>query len=178
MALNDAQYERIARRLDGQDVELSEQERMAADEIRRRQVDLAAMLDVNAPPEVLAGARRRMRAMLIGAARPRRRSFYLAVATAAAAVLVAILYLKPFVGSKDVEIPAEVLFSEPVSPEMDQLAQDVEKLGAYIGAYASAGALETTPEPAGALETTPEPDEFYFEIEALWLADSTESGPW
>ena len=171
MALNDAQYERIARRLDGQDVELSEQERMAADEIRRRQVGLAAMLDVNAPPKVLAGARRRMRAALIGPAQPRRRSFYLAVATTAAAVLVAMLYLKPFAGSKDIEIPAEVLFSEmvePVSAEMDQLAEDVEKLGAYVGAYASAGALETTPEP----------DEFDFEIEALWLADSTESDPW
>ncbi len=171
MALNDAQYERIARRLDGEDVRLSEQERLAGEDIRRRQVDLAAMLDVNVPPEVLANARRRMRGALARRTRPRRRSAYLAVVTAAAAVLVAMLYLNSFIGSKDVEIPAEMLFSElvePVSPEVDQLAADIQKLQAHVATHASPGALEATLDP----------DEFGFQIEALWLADSAESDSW
>ena len=163
MALNDAQYERIARRLDGQDVELSEQERMAAEQIRRRQVNLAAMLDVNAPPKALAKARRRMRGAVVGRARPRRRSLYLAVATAAAAVLVAMVYLKPLASSKDVQVPTEVLFSE-----LDRLAEDIQKLEAHIVTHASAGALERTLDP----------DEFDFQIEALWLADTTGNDSW
>jgi len=95
----------------------------------------------------------------------------LAVGTAAAAVVLVMLYLKPFAGPIDVEVPAEILLSEmtePVSPEVDKLAEEIDRLQVQVKAYASASAGERTLDP----------DQFDFQIEALWLTEATESDRW
>jgi len=91
--LDEKQYERIARSLDGEDVELIGAERQAADEIRRAEAELSAAMDASATPARLRRARRRMIAALEHPRlRLRRIGTVAAVAAAAAAVLVLILW--------------------------------------------------------------------------------------
>ena len=63
MNLTEEQYARVARWLDGQDVELSIEERAAAEEVRRGEADLAVVLDVPVRRETLDRARRRLVAL-------------------------------------------------------------------------------------------------------------------
>ncbi len=68
MDLNDRQYERIARQLDGENVELSDAQRGIADEIRRSERQIGAMLQAELPEDVL----QRVGARLAGSTRPRK----------------------------------------------------------------------------------------------------------
>jgi len=88
MHWTDEQYERVARRLDGEAVELTSAEEALAAAVRRGEVETARALDVALPAAAKARARRRLVAAL---ARPRWRAASWAVTgAAAAAVLIAV----------------------------------------------------------------------------------------
>ena len=95
MAMNEGQYERIARRLDGESVELTVEEQAAAEEIRRSEAALAGQVEVDPPREALVRARRRVVAALL---RPRRRRWRYAAVAAAAVLLVVVGVLWILVG--------------------------------------------------------------------------------
>ncbi len=94
---NDKEYERIGRRLDGEDVELTAEQQAVADDIIAAQAALAGRLDAPAPPHALRHARRRMAGEL---ARPRHNNLmrlgtYAAAAAAVAAVVVVAVMVQP-----------------------------------------------------------------------------------
>ena len=90
MAMTESTYERIARRLDGESIELTADERAVADEIRRDGLLLDSPIDPTDQRQAMDRAANRMRAAL---ARPRRRKRYLGLLTAAEAVAVAALLI-------------------------------------------------------------------------------------
>lgn len=90
MAMSEANYERIGRWLDGEPIELTSEERMVADEIRRDQLVLDVPIDPRRQHQAMDHARRRMTAEL---ARPSRRKRYLALLTSVEAAAVAALLL-------------------------------------------------------------------------------------
>ena len=59
MTLTNEQYERVARRLDGEPVELTPSERSVADEVRRSEAGLAGLLDACPPPAAIDAAGQR-----------------------------------------------------------------------------------------------------------------------
>ncbi len=86
MQWNDKQYERVARYLDGDPVELTSRERELAEEVRSGEVIVTAGIDRRVRHRAMDQARRRMSAEL---ARPTRRKALLACVTAAEAIAVA-----------------------------------------------------------------------------------------
>ncbi|GAG02154.1 unnamed protein product, partial [marine sediment metagenome] len=121
MNLTEEQYARIARWLDGQDVELSAEERAVAAEVRQGEGYLAAMLDVPLRREALDRAWRRLAADL---ARPRRRALQIgyaagAIAAAAAVVILAVtlMHSPPAgttpLGGTGYDMAWDAFFSEP-----------------------------------------------------------------
>ena len=94
MELNERQYERVARSLDGQGCELTGAEHRVADEIRRDEELLASVVEVEAPQAALGAAQRRMTAAL-ALRRGRSRLIGYVAAAAAAAVIIAAATLWP-----------------------------------------------------------------------------------
>lgn len=98
-SLNEEQYERVARHLDGAHEPLSPAEEAAATEVRRDELLLVGRLDVTVPPEAMARARRRLVAALARPARrPTRWHHYgirAAVGVAAAGLLAVVLFRPP-----------------------------------------------------------------------------------
>jgi hypothetical protein len=87
MNLNEEQYERVARWLDGESLELSPQELAAAAEIRRQLGELGERLDVQMPARVVGlGSTKRPRLRLVA----RRALAPFALAAAAAVMLLAL----------------------------------------------------------------------------------------
>lgn len=87
MQLNEEQYERIAQWLDGRDINLSDIEREAAEEIRRDEKLMGDIMTVDAPAEAFVRAQQRMSAEL---AKPVIRIIPLRrIAAAAAIILIA-----------------------------------------------------------------------------------------
>jgi len=129
MILREEQYERIARWLDGETVDLSADEQAAAREIRERESLLSERLDVHAAPEVFASVERRVAAKL---ARPRVRWVWAgaAVAAAAAIVLASLWFLR----TEDVPpMPA---------PGLDLTQATHQELFAALQASTDAGELD------------------------------------
>ena len=111
MELNEEQYERVALWLDGQDVSLSEAEKIVADQMRRDEASLAGLADLEVPPAVVQKARQQIVAELI---RPKR---WVAIAyrlAAAAIVIVAVVWMlsnrKPTTISP--QIPIDIALQE------------------------------------------------------------------
>ena len=98
-SMTEGQYERLARWLDGEDVQLTEAERIAADSIRRDETDLYGRLDAAPRRGAMARARRRMTASLAHPSTGTRWRHYAirAAASVGAAVLVAAVLLRPTV---------------------------------------------------------------------------------
>ncbi|NLW86960.1 MAG: hypothetical protein GXY38_08820 [Planctomycetes bacterium] len=95
MNLDRQQYEKVARSLDGESVELRADEQACAADVRRLENELDALFDCAAPAASMASARRRMLDELSAATR-RRRRFKLAARLAplaAAAMIVLALGL-------------------------------------------------------------------------------------
>lgn len=93
--MNEQQYERIARFLDGEPVELTPEETQAAEEIRTLESSMTGLVELTPPGETMKAAHRRLIREL---ARPRRRMWRLAISTAAAAAMVVAavsLYQRP-----------------------------------------------------------------------------------
>jgi hypothetical protein len=86
VSMTEFNYERIALWLDGDPIELTAEERAAADEIRRDELLLDSPIDAADQRRAVDRAANVMRAAL---ARPRRRKRYLGILTAAEAVAVA-----------------------------------------------------------------------------------------
>ncbi|MCK5114440.1 MAG: hypothetical protein KAR11_06730 [Phycisphaerae bacterium] len=83
----DNQFERVARYLDGEDVELTAVELELLDEFNRNEAVVGAQLDVEVPRETVQRAQRRMNAAVL--AKPRTAMiFKLAGAAAVAAIMV------------------------------------------------------------------------------------------
>ena len=97
--MTEGQYERLARWMDGEDVQLTEAERIAAESIRRDETDLCGRLDASPPRGTMARAGRRMTAALAHPAMGIRWRHYAvrAAASVGVAVLVAAVLLRPTV---------------------------------------------------------------------------------
>ncbi len=179
--LTDDQYERLARWLDGEAVELTAAERDTAEEVRRDEAHLAKVFGVAAPRVSLDRARRRLIAEL---SRPRRLVWRIALAAsaAAAAILLAVILMTqgtpgertttvakptpppPAIDEARLYVAAAREMTAP--DEIDFLGRDLDELAADI-VMASDPALTT----GGALELQidsleREIDEFYLD-EAL-----------
>ncbi|MBN1943161.1 MAG: hypothetical protein JW849_07690 [Phycisphaerae bacterium] len=111
MNVNEQQYERIARYLDGEDVSLNTDERAVVEDIRRSEAMLRDRLDVTPPDHVLQRALRRRQTKILLRSRWKLR-FTLAGATVAAAAAVVLL--------------AVSLLLRPTAPQLpDNLAEPI-----------------------------------------------------
>ncbi len=93
--MNEQQYERIARFLDGEPVELTPEETQAAEEIRTLESSMTGLVELTPPGETMKAAHRRLIREL---GRPRKRMWRVAISTAAAAAIVVAavsLYQRP-----------------------------------------------------------------------------------
>jgi len=150
--LNEEQYERIARWLDGEDLELSAAERGAAEEIRRAEAGLAQALKVSAPPAAINRARRRIIAAM---AHPRVRLWRVgafAAASAAAAVLLTVLLwharqqpAQPTPLPRQVKIDAtflKALEEAADGDEIDLIKQELDEIAADVALVTGPPAME------------------------------------
>lgn len=95
MNVSEQDYRKVARVLDGEDLPLSPRQQDLLEQIRRDESDLGATMDVQAPPEAIQRAWKRMVTRLQA---PRRRARWIVAATgvAAAAVLaISLLWQNP-----------------------------------------------------------------------------------
>ncbi|HUS48147.1 MAG TPA: hypothetical protein VM098_08505 [Phycisphaerae bacterium] len=119
--LNEEQYERVARWLDGEKVKLTPPEQDATEEICRTEADLASALDAASRQASMDRARRRLAAAL---ARPQLRLWRIgALATAAAAAVVLAAVLWHPTGQPPV-----------TAPQLTLQVQQVQANGAYLAA--------------------------------------------
>lgn len=139
MTTQEAQYERIARYLDGERVELSADEQALADDLRAGERFLADGLAVNCPHSASRRAQRRLYSAV--AARPRRTLRFVAlagsVAAAAAVVLLAVhVFWNPSLPEgmvvETVHVPTDVLMQSVESTsdldlELELLAGQIEQ---------------------------------------------------
>ncbi len=96
MKITDEQYEKIARRLDGENVELSFEEQKLADEIRLQGSLLGGKLASEVPSRAISRAKEKIRAVLGARGKRTIRTMWFASAAAVAAVIaVAVLIYKP-----------------------------------------------------------------------------------
>lgn len=165
MELNERQYQRVARYLDGEPVQLSETERQLAEEIRQAERELAPKLEVQPPGETVERALRRITAAL---ARRRRRVLpFIAPAVAAAAIVVAVAAMHlwpsgqaaPEVGAITLEALAEAYASEDEDIDLDLIARELDELEVSI----------VVPLPADPVEA--EIDALQQELDAFWLEE-------
>ncbi|HUU58281.1 MAG TPA: hypothetical protein VMZ50_01955 [Phycisphaerae bacterium] len=172
MEPNDQQYERIAQSLDGEPIELTDEEKSVAEEIRRSERELGTILAATPPARAMIRARRRMQAEL---ARPRRARMpsvrYAAVAAAAAAaIIIALAMFWHSARPRHLQIvipplPTETLVAEAskvgAAVELEVLEQEIEALEAEM--------LSTVlPRPA---EMDADFDEVEQEIDEFWMEE-------
>jgi hypothetical protein len=137
MELTEQQFERIARWLDGQELDLTAPERAAAEDLRRLEAQTGALLDVALPPEAMVRARRRMLQELAGRRRRTLRwAGVLGAAAAAAAAIIVVLSLRPGPPPGDVSQPPPLLLADvpeaPTQGEIDLLDKEVRDLEARL----------------------------------------------
>jgi len=141
MRLNDEQYDRVGRYLDGQSVELSAAELAVAEDIRQAEQAVGGMLDVPVPPGAMDRARRRVWAELA-----RRRRLVVRFAWPAAAVAAAILLAvavsvltptrpveqPPAVAEISAELIGELYAGGAQNIDLDLIAVELDELEADI----------------------------------------------
>jgi hypothetical protein len=151
--LSEQQYERVARWLDGERIDLSAQEMAAGGEIRRGEASLVAALGVEMPPQVLRRVQKRIVAELARPAhRPVRIGFVTATAAAAALLLAAGLFRMAQdpgrAHSRVAEVTVSVLelmqaLGSPYKDaEMDMLAGQMAELEADVLASRNPSSLD------------------------------------
>ncbi len=181
MNINDEQYERIARRLDGSQSPLSEQEQAAADDIARDENWLSRRLDPGAPglQRAMACARNRLAAAV--AARPRR-SVYMgyaaSVMSAAALILMTFSFITMMQGGADVETPVTVsppddlLFSPPQNNyDIAIIATQMDEFEADLASSSLPGEIDVWMN-----ELQDDMDEFWL-YDSLYAPDFSEDSP-
>jgi len=125
MNFDDRQYERVARWLDGESVELTEAERQLAAEIRAGEAALAGRLDVELPSAALVRTARRMSAAAAGSGRSAWWAAVGAAAAVAAALVVAVIIHQPTEQSAGLNLAA-VQQTQVFVQSLDQSAQDTQ----------------------------------------------------
>ena len=142
-SMTDGQYERLARWLDGEDVQLTEAERIAADSIRRDETDLYGRLDTAPRRGAMARARRRMTASLAHPSTGTRWRHYAirAAASVGAAVLVEAVLLRPtvtddtlkgFASAASLDAWYNVVEDSTIVDEIDLIAHELDELEADV----------------------------------------------
>ena len=170
MELNERQYERVGRRLDGEQIDLTPDELNAAAEIRRMETLLSAML--HAPDSRMAIERAR-RKMLGELGRPKWRTRWVLVPAAAAAILVAItaIWLWP----RDTNVPpppvagdevAEIYAHLDENVDLDLIGEELQALEAEMIVSVPAATLDAELQD---LEETL--DTFWLEEAPIWVDD-------
>jgi hypothetical protein len=168
MKLNERQYERVGRYLDGEQIELAADERAVADEIRRMEAPLPAMLEAQPSRKATDRARRRMLSELLRPGRRTRRIIW--PAAAAAAVLIAVTAV--WVWRSDPPPPAPLISIEEVAGiyagfdenvDLDIIAEELHAVEADIVISTPAGTLDA--ELHDLQETL---DTFWLEEETTW----------
>ena len=143
MALSERQYERLGRRLDGEEVRLNPAQQAAAGEIGAWEQTLAPAMDVPLPTGAIDRVRRRVAAEL---ARPRRRALRVVYAAgtvaAAAAVIIAVALNWQAPPTRPPEAPsvagpsgyAMAVLPPPAEPcpEIGALAREIEEFEAEM----------------------------------------------
>ena len=141
MELNEGQYERIARSLDGEAPGLTRDERQVADEIRRDEALLAPLVKVDVPHAALAGARRRLAAALAPRGGRLRWIGYVAAAAAAAVIIAAATFWPkdtPPARPELADVPSgtrvfvELLEESPRAAKLALLERQLDELEAEI----------------------------------------------
>jgi hypothetical protein len=137
MEPNESQSERIAQWLDGRDVPLTDPERSAAEDIRRREALLGGLLEAPMPPQARARAVKALRRELGRRHRVLRVVIDIA-AVAAAAVLIVALVLPSAAPAPAKPVPTAVLFDDDYRPtgavELDAIAEQVDQVEARMAA--------------------------------------------
>ena len=166
MELNDDQYGRVARYLDGEQVDLSEAELAMAEEVCRAEAELPAFPATSLPGPAAARVRRRMLAELAHPQRGRRFAWPSAAA-AAVALAVALAYLVP---------SAPRQWSQPLPVTTNELAEaysqadqnlDLELIAAELAELEADVLVSTPPGPADQIDL--EMDALQDAIGELWL---------
>ena len=165
MVLDERQYERIARHLDGEPVELTADEQAVAQEIRHGEAELAAMPQAQPPRRLMD----RLRGQMLAAApaQPRQRVIRVllpAAAAVAAVIIAAVLWLAPWRPGEApraaAELPnmiATVYGSVDENIDLDVIADELEELEAGMVASLPAEPLDAE------IET------FQQSLEGFWL---------
>lgn len=125
MQANERQYERVARWLDGERLELTPEEHALAEEIRRNERSLARDLPAEAPPAAMQRAERRLHAAT--AARPRPWKWIGAGAAVAAGVVALILAIGLFGGDDTPVARKPRNAAEPGGPTVAQQVDAAEQ---------------------------------------------------
>jgi len=171
-AMTEGQYERLARWLDGEDVPLTEAERIAAESIRRQESALGAHLPTPVPPRAFARAEKRLTAALAGqGARLRWRHYAVrAAASLAVAMLVASVILRPELPDRTVNsiargLPGRVSLDAWLKTVQESATVDeIDLLGTEVNAL-RAEVVTSQPPSVSDLKL----DAIQKEIEELWL---------
>lgn len=177
MTLEERNYQRVARYLDGEAIELDAAERALADEIRRDESSLYTRLDVPLPD----GLEQRQARRVLSVSRPRRRLLRFsawggALAAAAAMLLVAVLHTQPTSKPKTLTPQSQITteqYVESLAPqaevdtELELLSDMLDEVEADL-AFVSDNALEVD----GSIE------ELETSIETFWTQDDAWDEDW
>jgi len=135
MNLSEEHYERIARRMDGEDLSLSPREEAVAEEVRGDLAGIGAALEaVTLPPGVMHRVHARMRRELPARSRLRWGAGALAACAAAAAVIVAVA-LWPGPSTQPRPISTEAYVHRLTEPPASALDVQVSLLSDEISNY-------------------------------------------
>lgn len=167
MELNERQYERVGRYLDGEQIELTADERTVADEIRRMEAPLPAMLEAQPSGKAIDRARRRMLSELL---RPGRRTLRIIWPAAAAVVLIAVTAVWVW-RSHTTEAPPLISIDEVAgiyarpdeNVDLDLIAEELHAMEAEIVVSTPIGTLDAE---LHDLEETL--DTFWLEEATIW----------
>jgi hypothetical protein len=133
MELNEQHFERLARWLDGQELDLTGSERAAAEDIRRLEAAAGTLLDAAPPPESLARVRQRMLGALAGR---RQRTLRWAGVIGAAAAILLVVSPRPGARPGDARMPTAPLLADvpeaPSQGEIDLLDKEAQDLEAQL----------------------------------------------
>ncbi len=168
MNLNDEQYERMARKLDGSQPPLTEQEQAAVDEIVRDESWLSGRLDVQVPQRAMSRARNRLAVAV--AARPGRSAYIgyvAAVASAAALILLTFSFITMMQPHGDAKTPVAASPPDDLLFAPSQNNYDIAIVAAQADELAADMASSSLPS-----DFEMQIDELEKETEEFWLYDS------
>ena len=148
MQLTEEQYQRIARYLDAESVELTDAEMTAAEEIRQGELALGGMLPVHPSPKGMARVRRQMLAELHSSWGSLSRVFIRLAAAAAIVIAAVMIYIwRPIPTSPGrqefgADIFAEVYSRQDDNVDLEIIADELQELETDITTSLTTGSIE------------------------------------